>query len=43
MLSHITPSVLTSLGGVLGILVIASLIAALLKRLHPDKNYTECR
>ena len=41
MLSHITPSVLAALGGVLGILVVASLIAALLKRLHPDKNYTE--
>lgn len=41
MLSHITLSVLAALGGVLGILVVASLIAALLKRLHPDKNYSE--
>ena len=41
MLAPVTPSVLAALGGVLGILVFASLIAALLKHRHPDKNYTE--
>lgn len=41
MPSHITPSVLWALGGILVILIVASVIIAVLKRMHPDKNYVE--
>jgi phosphatidate cytidylyltransferase len=41
MPAHIKPAVLLALGGVLGILIVASFITAILKRLHPDRNYTE--
>jgi phosphatidate cytidylyltransferase len=41
MPGHIKPSVLLALGGVLGILILASIITAVLKRLHPEKSYVE--
>jgi phosphatidate cytidylyltransferase len=41
MPSHIKPPVLFALAGILGILIVASTIVAVLKRVHPDKNYVE--
>jgi phosphatidate cytidylyltransferase len=41
MPSHIKPPVLLALGGILAILIVASVIVAILKRTHPDKNYVE--
>ncbi|MDH4188206.1 MAG: phosphatidate cytidylyltransferase [Nitrospira sp.] len=41
MFAPITPSVLLALGGILAILLVASLITAILKRLHPDNSYVE--
>lgn len=35
--------VLYALGGVIALLVVASVIAAVLARIHPDKDYTELR
>ncbi len=37
------PPVLYALGGVIALLVVASVIAAVLARTHPDKDYTELR
>ena len=39
--SHLHPPVLWALGGILGILLVASGIAAALTRLHPEKSYVE--
>lgn len=41
MPAHIKPSVLVALGGILGILILASIVTAVLKRMHPNKNYVE--
>lgn len=42
-LQMLTPSLLGALGGVFVILIVASLSVVLLRRAHPDKDYTELR
>ncbi|MCS6896573.1 MAG: phosphatidate cytidylyltransferase [Nitrospira sp.] len=39
--AHLTPSVLGMLSGIVGILILASVITALLRHLHPDRSYIE--
>jgi phosphatidate cytidylyltransferase len=41
MFAHLHPPVLYGLGGILGVLVIASIIVFILKRRHPEKSYME--
>lgn len=41
MFSHLHPTVLWALGGIVGILLVASAVVAFLKRAHPDKSYVE--
>ncbi len=37
----LSPTLLTALGGIFGLLVAASLIIWALRRAHPEKDYTE--
>ena len=41
MFSHLHPSVLYGLSGILSVLVVASTIVLILKRRHPEKSYVE--
>ena len=43
MFDHLQPNVLYALGGVLGVLVLASLIVAILSLMRRDKDYTELK
>lgn len=41
MLTHVKPPVFWALGGIIGILLLASVVTVLLKRLHPETHYLE--
>lgn len=41
MYSHLHPPVLYGFGGIVGVLVFASAVVMTLRRLHPERSYTE--